>query len=89
MLKNWSVLKNHCKHVEKMENAETMKNAAKNLTQYRATQTNTLIQNYFGKNLPKYSILTLIGVQHCPPVIKRGKWKSTRNGGVKRKITYK
>ena len=49
MLKNWSVLKNHCKHVEKMENAETMKNAAKNLTQYRATQTNTLIQNYFGK----------------------------------------
>ena len=36
----------------------------KNMKQYRTTQTITLIQNYFGKNLTQYSIPTLIGVPH-------------------------
>ena len=72
-----------------MENAETMKKCRQKLDPIPCHPNKYTDSELFWENLPQYSILTLIGVQHCPPVIKRGKWKSTRNGGVKRKITYK
>jgi len=86
------MLKNHWKNVEKMQNAETMKKCRQKLDPipcHPNNYTDSSDSELFWENLPQYSILTLIEVQHYPPAIKRGKWKSTRNGGINGKITYK